>query len=231
MSAQDGIYQATVARSSRAAASPFNSARSRSTAANSPWTLSAVTSTSSRESLAARSKPAVRFESNLNSTMAVHEACAMIIANGDQGTTPIVWTSDQDPATAAPTVKNANNEWGNLTIMGAPTSRKTRSRATRPMPPRQQLRRHGRPDAGHGVNNNDYGGNNDNDDSGSLSHCAFRYGGRRVDPGQGAQRPVARRHRPQHGHRPHRDPQQHRRRHRDLGWHGQPEVPEHLEHR
>lgn len=120
----------------------------------------------------------VRFESTANSTLAVTRG-AQIIANGTKDA-PIVFTSVNDTGVYR---QLANNEWGNLTIMGAgyisedeiPTN--AASPASTNFADMEGL-------TPANPANNDYGGGNDNDDSGSLSYCAFRYGGIASIPGK-----------------------------------------------
>lgn len=113
---------------------------------------------------------------------------AQIIANGtaDQ---PIVFTSTADRATwtngdpKTGTYRQlANNEWGNLTLMGDAYISENQIVTNTPAPNASNYAdMEGLTPAITSLN--DYGGGNDNDDSGSLSHISLRYGGRTVAVG------------------------------------------------
>ncbi|MFN9754881.1 MAG: hypothetical protein ACK58X_00565, partial [Planctomycetota bacterium] len=121
-----------------------------------------------------------------DSTLAVCRG-AQIIANGTR-TAPIIFTSDNDRATwtggnpATGTFRqNANNEWGNLTIMGAGFISENQVGTNTPAPSASNYAdMEGLSPANTSLN--DYGGGNDNDDSGSLSYVSLRYGGRTSAP-------------------------------------------------
>ena len=122
-----------------------------------------------------------------NSTLAVCRG-AQIIANGtaDQ---PIVMTSDDDRATwtggnpKTGTFRQLkNNEWGNLTIMGSGYISENQIGTNTPAPSASNYAdMEGLSPANTALN--DYGGGNDNDDSGSVSYVSLRYGGRTAAPG------------------------------------------------
>ncbi|MBL8754436.1 MAG: hypothetical protein JNK15_14125 [Planctomycetes bacterium] len=117
-----------------------------------------------------------------NSTLAVCRG-AQIIANGT-ATSPIIFTSDNDRATW--TADNpqtgtyrqlANNEWGNVTIMGSGYISENQIAANTAAPSASNYAdMEGLSPAVTSLN--DYGGGNDNDDSGSFSYVSLRYGGR-----------------------------------------------------
>ena len=120
----------------------------------------------------------VRFESTANSTLAITRG-AQIIANGTKDA-PIVFTSQNDTGVYR---QLANNEWGNLTIMGAGYISEDEIPSNSSAPASTNYAdMEGLTPAN--PANNDYGGGNDNDDSGSLSYCAFRYGGVASIPGK-----------------------------------------------
>jgi hypothetical protein len=120
----------------------------------------------------------VRFESNLNSTLAVARG-AQIIANGTLEA-PIVFTSAADTGVYR---QLANNEWGNLTIMGSGYISEDEIPSNSAAPSATNYAdMEGLTPANPALN--DYGGGNDNDDSGSLSYCTFRYGGIASIPGK-----------------------------------------------
>lgn len=110
---------------------------------------------------------------------------AQIFANGQSGA-PIIFTSDDDRSTWAGndpktgTWRASANEWGNLTLMGAgfisengiPTNSATPSASN--FADMEGLT----PPAGTTIGQ--YGGGNDDDDSGVISYVSFRYGGRVV---------------------------------------------------
>lgn len=113
---------------------------------------------------------------------------AQLIANGTVDN-PIVMTSTADRATwnsGDPKTGSfrqlANNEWGNLTIMGNAY-----------MCENQIVSNTGTPNASNygdmegltpaTTSLNDYGGGDDNDDSGSVSYLSLRYGGRTLAVG------------------------------------------------
>lgn len=122
-----------------------------------------------------------------NATLAVCRG-AQIIANGT-ATSPIIFTSDNDRATWSngnPETGSyrqlANNEWGNVTIMGAGYISENQVGTNSPAPSASNYAdMEGLSPANTALN--DYGGGNDNDDSGSLSYVSLRYGGRTAAPG------------------------------------------------
>jgi hypothetical protein len=117
-----------------------------------------------------------------NSTLAVCRG-AQIIANGT-ATAPIIMTSDDDRNTwtggnpeTGTFRQMANNEWGNLTIMGAAYISENQIATNTPAPSASNYAdMEGLAPAVTTLN--DYGGGNDNDDSGSISYMSIRYGGR-----------------------------------------------------
>ena len=121
-----------------------------------------------------------------DSTLAVCRG-AQILANGTR-TAPIIMTSDNDRATwtggnpATGTFRQlANNEWGNLTIMGSGYISENQVGTNTPAPSASNYAdMEGLSPANTALN--DYGGGNDNDDSGSLSYVSLRYGGRTSAP-------------------------------------------------
>ena len=120
----------------------------------------------------------VRFASTSNSTLAITRG-AQIIANGTKDA-PIVFTSVNDTGVYR---QLANNEWGNLTIMGSGYISEDEIPSNSSSPASTNYAdMEGLTPAN--PANNDYGGGNDNDDSGSLSYCAFRYGGVASIPGK-----------------------------------------------
>ena len=120
----------------------------------------------------------VRFESNANSTLAVARG-AQIIANGTKDA-PIVFTSANDTGVYR---QLANNEWGNLTVMGSGYISEDEIPSNSASPASTNYAdMEGLTPANPSLN--DYGGGDDNDDSGSISYCAFRYGGIASIPGK-----------------------------------------------
>ncbi|MEZ6037083.1 MAG: hypothetical protein R3F29_06360 [Planctomycetota bacterium] len=117
------------------------------------------------------------FRSTANSTLAVCRG-AQIFAVGTQDA-PIVFTSSADTGA----YRVANNEWGNLTVMGSGYVSEDEIPTNTSVPSSTNYAdMEGLTPAV--VSRNDYGGGNDNDDSGSLAFCAFRYGGRASIPGK-----------------------------------------------
>lgn len=110
------------------------------------------------------------------SSLAVSQG-AKIYVNGTEEA-PVVMTSSNDNGTA----RVACNEWGNLTIMGkgliaaSSDSERTRSGNTKTPTGLNTVQMEGLVDDG--VNGVIYGGNDDNDDSGSISYLSIRYGGK-----------------------------------------------------
>lgn len=110
---------------------------------------------------------------------------AQIFANGQSGA-PIVFTSKADQATwtggdpTTGTWRASANEWGNLTIMGDAyiSENATPGNTATPSASNYADMEGLTPPAGSTVGR--YGGGNDDDDSGALSYCSFRYGGRVV---------------------------------------------------
>jgi len=109
---------------------------------------------------------------------------AQIIADGTQSA-PIIFTSKADVATWSSgnpqtgTWRAAANEWGNLTIMGSAYISENIIAANTPAPNAANFApMEGLVEAFPGDTNVRYGGGNDDDDSGSLRYCSFRYGGK-----------------------------------------------------
>lgn len=117
---------------------------------------------------------------NIGGSLAVTKG-AQIIANGTQAN-PIIWTSTNDEATwlggdrKTGTWREAANEWGNLTIMGAGYVSENAVAGNVPTP--NAANRANMEGLVRGVQTDQYGGGNDDDDSGSLAYCSFRYGGK-----------------------------------------------------
>ena len=131
-------------------------------------------------------QPGTVIASLNNSTLAVCRG-AQIIANGT-ATSPIIFTSDNDRATwtagnpETGTYRQlANNEWGNVTIMGAGYISENQIGTNSPAPSASNYAdMEGLSPANTALN--DYGGGNDNDDSGNFSYVSLRYGGRTSAP-------------------------------------------------
>ena len=113
---------------------------------------------------------------------------AQIIANGTK-TQPIIMTSTADVATwvngnqQTGTWRAAANEWGNLTIMGDAyiSENNTVGNTATPSASNYALME-GLTAAFPGDTRVNYGGGNDDDDSGSIKYFSIRYGGRVVAP-------------------------------------------------
>ncbi|MEZ6037082.1 MAG: hypothetical protein R3F29_06355 [Planctomycetota bacterium] len=119
----------------------------------------------------------VVFRSAANSTLAVCRG-AQIFAVGTQDA-PITFTSTNDNGT----YRVANNEWGNLTLMGSAYVSEDEIPTNTSVPSSTNYAdMEGLTPAV--VSRNDYGGGDDNDDSGSLAFCSFRYGGIASIPGK-----------------------------------------------
>lgn len=122
-----------------------------------------------------------------NSTLAICRG-AQILANGT-AQNPIIFTSDNDRSTWSngnPETGSyrqlANNEWGNVSIMGSGYISENQVGTNTPAPSASNYAdMEGLSPANTALN--DYGGGNDNDDSGSLSYVSLRYGGRTSAPG------------------------------------------------
>ena len=121
-----------------------------------------------------------------NSTLAVCRG-AQIIADGTADA-PIIFTSDNDRATwtggnpKTGTYRTTNNEWGNVTIMGSAYISENQIGTNTPAPSASNYAdMEGLSPANTSLN--DYGGGDDNDDSGSFSYVSLRYGGRTAAPG------------------------------------------------
>jgi len=121
-----------------------------------------------------------------NSTLAVCRG-AQILANGTVDA-PIVFTSDNDRATwtggnprTGTYRQTANNEWGNVTLMGSGYICENQVGTNTPAPSASNYAdMEGLSPANTSLN--DYGGGNDNDDSGNLTYVSLRYGGRTSAP-------------------------------------------------
>ena len=124
--------------------------------------------------------PGVRFESaaGQNGTLAVCRG-AQINAEGTADA-PIVFTTDADTGVYR---QDANNEWGNLTVMGSGYLSEDEIATNTATPSATNYANmEGLTPAIVGLN--DYGGGNDNDDSGTIAYCTFQYGGIASIPGK-----------------------------------------------
>lgn len=121
-----------------------------------------------------------------NSTLAVCRG-AQIFANGTVDA-PIIFTSDNDRATwiggnpkTGTYRQTANNEWGNVTIMGSGFISENQVGTNTPAPSASNFAdMEGLAPANTALN--DYGGGNDNEDSGNFTYVSLRYGGRTAAP-------------------------------------------------
>lgn len=123
----------------------------------------------------------VESTANVGGSLAVSRG-AKIYVNGTADA-PVVMTSSNDDGTA----RVACNEWGNLTVMGkgliAASSDTVRSRPSNTKTPTglNEVQMEGL--TADGVNDVMYGGNDDNDDSGSIHYLSLRYGGKVIGLG------------------------------------------------
>jgi hypothetical protein len=127
----------------------------------------------------------IASDTNIGGSLAVCRG-AQIIANGTQSS-PIIFTSKADVATwvsgnpQTGTWRAAANEWGNLTIMGSAYISENIIATNTPAPnAANYAAMEGLVAAFPGDTNVLYGGGNDDDDSGSVRFCSFRYGGKVV---------------------------------------------------
>ncbi len=109
-----------------------------------------------------------------------------IIANGTKEN-PIIFTSEADVATwvggnpKTGTWRESANEWGNVTLMGRGYCSENATVGNTPVPSASNVANmEGLVAAFPGDPNVLYGGGNDDDDSGTLRYCSFRYTGRVV---------------------------------------------------
>jgi hypothetical protein len=120
---------------------------------------------------------------NIGGAIAVTRGAKIIAAGTQQN--PIIWTSKADVATwtagdpKTGTYRQAVNEWGNLTIMGRAYVSENVVASNTPTPNANNVApMEGLVAQGAGDPNVLYGGGDDNDDSGVLRYCSFRYGGK-----------------------------------------------------
>ena len=121
---------------------------------------------------------------NLGGSLAVCRG-AQIFAVGTDSK-PIIFTSQADVATwvggnpKTGTAREAANEWGNLTIMGAGYVAENAIIGNTPAPSASNyaIMEGLTPFTASGLAN--YGGGNDDDDSGSVRYCSIRYAGKVV---------------------------------------------------
>ncbi len=129
-------------------------------------------------------EPGTLIISDPGGSLAVSKG-AQIFANGQSGA-PVIFTSKADEATwtngdpKTGTWRPSCLEWGNLTIMGDAyiSENATPGNTATPSSSNYADMEGLTPPAGSTVGQ--YGGGNDDDDSGSLSYVSFRYGGRVV---------------------------------------------------
>ncbi|MEM8712728.1 MAG: hypothetical protein AAGG01_17390, partial [Planctomycetota bacterium] len=98
---------------------------------------------------------------------------AQIFALGENGA-PIVFTSTADDGTW----REAANEWGNLTIMGAAYVSENEVATNTPVPSASNFANMEGLAPPAGSSNARYGGGDDDDDSGVLRYVSLRFGGR-----------------------------------------------------
>ena len=103
---------------------------------------------------------------------------AQIFALGENGA-PVVFTSTADDGTWRETA----NEWGNLTIMGAGYVAENAIPTNTAVPSASNFANMEGLNPPTGSTIAQYGGGNDDDDSGTLSFVSFRYGGRVIGLG------------------------------------------------
>jgi hypothetical protein len=122
---------------------------------------------------------------NIGGSLAVTRGAKIIAAGTQQN--PIIWTSKADVATwtggdpKTGTWRAAANEWGNLTIMGKAYVSENAVATNTATPNANNIApMEGLVAAGVGDPNVVYGGGNDDDDSGVIRFCSFRYGGKVV---------------------------------------------------
>jgi hypothetical protein len=119
----------------------------------------------------------VQSETGVGGSLAVSRG-AKIYVNGTKDE-PVIMTSTSDTLTEW---HEGCNEWGNLTLMGkgliGASTDSVRDRGTNTKTPTglNVVQMEGLSDDG--VNDTYYGGNDDNDDSGSISYLSLRYGGK-----------------------------------------------------
>ncbi|QDV05225.1 hypothetical protein Poly30_07210 [Planctomycetes bacterium Poly30] len=124
-------------------------------------------------------EPGTRIASTagLGGSLAVARG-AQIFALGENGA-PIVFTSTADNGTW----REAANEWGNLTIMGSGYVSENAIPTNSAVPSASNFANMEglQPPAGSTIGQ--YGGGNDNDDSGTIRYTSFRFGGRVIGLG------------------------------------------------
>lgn len=127
----------------------------------------------------------VASQTNIGGSLAVCRG-AQIFVNGTQAA-PVIMTSTADVATwvggnpKTGTWREAANEWGNLTIMGAAYVSENAIVTNTPAPsPSNYAAMEGLVAGFPGDTKVLYGGGNDDDDSGSISYLSLRYGGKVV---------------------------------------------------
>jgi hypothetical protein len=144
------------------------------TLAESPWEIQSDVYVTNMATLTIEA--GVTLRSSLG-TLAITQG-AKIFAKGTQDA-PITFTSTMENGTYRAGVCQ---EWGNLTIMGNAYVNTCRIPTNTAAPSSSNYSdMEGLFPANTSLN--DYGGGNDNDDSGTLSYCSFRYGGRAVFSG------------------------------------------------
>lgn len=129
-------------------------------------------------------EPGTQIISDPGGSLAVSKG-AQIFANGQSGA-PIIFTSKADAATwtngdpTTGTWRASALEWGNLTLMGDAYISENATPGNTAFPSAGNFAEMEglTPPAGSTIAQ--YGGGNDDDDSGSLTYCSFRYGGQVV---------------------------------------------------
>lgn len=125
---------------------------------------------------------------NIGGSLAVSRG-AQIFVNGTV-TDPVIMTSKADVATwvagdpKTGTWREGANEWGNLTLMGDAYISENATVGNTPAPSASNTAAmEGLVAAFPGDTSVEYGGGNDDDDSGSISYLSLRYGGRVIGLG------------------------------------------------
>lgn len=130
----------------------------------------------------------VASTTNLGGSLAVSRG-GQIFVNGTV-TNPVIMTSKADVATwvagdpTTGTWREGANEWGNLTLMGDAYISENASVGNTPAPSASNIAAmEGLVAAFPGDTSVEYGGGNDDDDSGSIRYLSLRYGGRVIGLG------------------------------------------------
>ena len=130
----------------------------------------------------------IASDTGIGGSLAVSRGAQIFV--GGTASKPVIMTSKADVATwvggdpKTGTWRESANEWGNLTLMGGAYISENATAGNTPVPSASNVAAmEGLVAAFPGDTSVEYGGGNDDDDSGSISYLSLRYGGKVIGLG------------------------------------------------